>query len=199
MVISKTEYKITTKIEGTCPHCNKSINIENVELFEDKSPTQEYYDKRAEALNHADETYEKFLIENPVNPIIHDLYKSWKDRIESLQIRSSIRSETIYLYKGDCPYCNKNIELRSMMCSTLNGPPRLRDQLEEQKTLGEWLRLLEQEDTAKMHDPTHKSHFLEHCPSCDQIIHLVDGKFFSKSTCPVDTIDLKSATAIKVV
>jgi hypothetical protein len=83
------------------------------------------------------------------------------------------------------------------MCSR-NGPPALRDQLDEEKTLIEWLRLLEQEDIEKVHDPTQKSHLLEHCQSCGQIIHLVDGEFFSKSTCPVDTIDLKSAIAVKI-
>jgi hypothetical protein len=196
MTIFKTEYKITTKIEGACPHCNKPINIENVELFEDKSPTQEYYDKRAEALNNGAEAYEKFLSENPVNTTFTDLRKTWRDRIASLPIKSAINSDTIYVYNGDCPYCNKNIELRAMMSRT-NGPPTLRDQLEEKKTLGEWIGLLEQQAMSKMHDPTEKSHFLEHCPLCDQIIHLVDGEFFSKTTCPVDTIDLKSATAIK--
>ncbi len=194
--ISKIGYKITTAIKGACPHCKEAIDIEKVEDLSDDMPPQEYFDKSAEMLKQNIDEYIKFVNENPTYINLNNLHATWMKRVEDLIIRSSIRSESIYVFTGDCPYCNKNIDLKIAMSVGMNQPPRLRGG-EEEKTLLEWLTILKQGDLAKIQDPVRNSHFMEECPLCGEIIHLTDGGFFKKSDCPIHSIDLTNASIVK--
>lgn len=196
--ISKIEYKITTAIKGAGPHCKEAIDIEKVEELSDTMPPQEYFNKSVDALKQNVDEYMKFVNENPTYPNLNNLHRTWRNRVESLIIRSSIRSESIYIYTGDCPYCNKNIDLKMNMLVLTNQPPRLRELFDEEKTLIEWLTILKQGDLAKIQDPVRKSHFMEECPLCGEIIHLTDGGFFKKSDCPIHSIDLTNASIVRV-
>lgn len=190
MKVSRVYYKITTAIEGICPHCKENIDLKNVEELSDDVPPQEFFDRRADMLKQNIDQYMKFVSENQTYPVLNNLLNTWRNRIDALQIRSSIRSESIYVYTGDCPYCKNNIELREVMFVHGNGPPRLRDPFNEEKSLLDWLTLIRNKDLAKIQDPSEDSHFLEECPLCGEMIHLTDGEFFKKSDCPIHSIDL---------
>lgn len=193
MNISKIEYKITTSIKGTCPHCKEAINTETIEELSDDMPPQEYFNRRVDALKQSIDDYDKFIIENPTYINLNNLMETWRQRVEALQVRSSIKSESIYVFTGDCPYCNKNIDLRKVMLILNNMPPRLRDDFQEEKTLIEWLQILKDKDLSKMSDPSQDTHFMEKCPLCGETIHLTNGEFYKKSDCPDHNIDLTDA------
>lgn len=196
--LTKIEYKLTTAIEGTCPHCKETIDLKNIEELSDDVPPQEFFERRADALNQNIDQYMKFVSENPTYPILNNLLETWRNRVDALQIRSSIRSESIYVYNGDCPYCKNNIDIKEAMSVRQDAPPQLRDPFNEEKSLFDWLTIIKNKDLAKLHDPSENSHFLENCPLCGEMIHLTDGEFFKKSDCPIHSIDLTGASIIKV-
>lgn len=196
--LTKIEYKITTAIKGACPHCKEAIDIEKVEELSDDVPPQEYFDRRTAALKEPIDVYLKFVGENPIYNNLNNLMQTWRERVEALQIRSSIKSESIYVFNGDCPYCNKNVDIRIALFIASDMPPRLKNDFNDEKTLVEWLNIIKEKGLAKIPDPSQDTHFMEECPLCGQIIHLTHGEFYKRSDCPIHVIDLKNATTTKV-
>ncbi|MDD3813274.1 MAG: hypothetical protein PHZ02_01400 [Desulfocapsaceae bacterium] len=190
--ITKIEYKITTTIKGVCPHCKEVIDIENAEELSDDVPPQEYFDRRTAALKQGIDEYLKFMGNNPIYNNFNNLIQTWKERVEALQIKSLIKSESIYVYNGDCPYCNKNVDLKLALFTIHNAPPRFKDNSNDEKTLIEWLNILKEDSP----DPSKDAHFMEDCPRCGQIIHLTNEMFYKGSDCPIHVIDLKNAKQI---
>ncbi len=156
---TKVEYKITTSIEGTCPHCLKTIHIEKVEESSDDVPSQEFYEKCHKLFRRDDDAYSEYLHDNPTFINLSNLRETWRERVEKLPIRSLIKSEATYILSGECPYCDKRVNLRMPFTIIFHEPPKIEPEEER------------------------KIHTFENCPLCGKEIHITGGRFYTESEC----------------
>ncbi len=129
---TKVEYKITTSVEGFCPHCHGDLNSSKTEEMSDDYPPKDYWIKLHELFvkiprkgdNKEEwEDYHNYIKDNPIFVNFYNLYDTWKDRIKEMPIKHIIKSETIYVIKGTCFYCNKEVELRHPHAVIYYSPP----------------------------------------------------------------------------
>jgi hypothetical protein len=182
---TKIEYKITTSVEGFCPHCHQDIGSSKTEEIEDDYPSEDYWNESHRLFTRiprkgddkAWAEYDKYLKDHPTFINLHNLRNKWRDRIKEMPIKHYIKSETIYVIKGICPTCGNVVELRHEHRITMYEPPMM--------VPGE------QNEVRQIH----------RCPNCDNHIIVDDGKFKQSESAKNDAnkvvIQQSSIDAIK--
>ena len=158
---TKIEYKITTSVEGFCPHCNHDLASSKIEELEDKYPSEDYWNESHQLFDKIPRRdndiefseYNKHIKNHPVYVNYNNLHNTWRDRIKEMPIKHIIRSETIYVIEGVCPTCSNGIELKHQHSIMMYSPPMME--------IGEQMKVRQ----------------IHHCPKCDNLIIVEDGIF----------------------